>query len=123
MTMTLQQVADELRGAESDLYLHGDELADAIDAHIAAMGEPVAFMCDVSPVVGQHPTRMLSLQPFLNQHGQRVVQIPLYTAPPIDMDAVREVMGEMRDSKYFDRNGWIQDWADRLEAALAGGGK
>lgn len=36
----------------------------------------------------------------------------------VDVGAIREVIEEMRDSKYFDRNGWIQDWGDKLTRAI-----
>lgn len=39
-------------------------------------------------------------------------------AQAVDVGAIREVIVEMRDSKYFDRNGWIQDWADKLTRAI-----
>lgn len=92
-------------------------LADAIDAHIAGMGEPVATICDGWDLrfVGSAP-----IAEVVRKHGLKIGDT-LYIAPPIDLAAVREVIAELRDyGDYADRIK-LGEATDKLEAAIKGG--
>jgi len=103
MTMTLRQVSDRLRTEIDPDTLWGcaQVLADAIDVHLAGMGEPAAFTTPSMNVVfrpGRYPGN----------------GVDLYTTPPINLAAVRDVIASLRDTgdEYL---------ADKLEAAIKGG--
>ncbi|QEE24548.1 hypothetical protein CS053_08560 [Rhodanobacter glycinis] len=125
---TLEQVRDKLRNTakfERDAHMprnadSWDEMADALDAHLAGMGEPVATICDGWGLrfVGSTPIAEVA-----RKHGLKIGDA-LYTAPPIDIDAVRKVIHELRTydpsgDEYQGRHiHW--HWADKLEAAVKG---
>ena len=109
MTMTLWQVRDHLRAVDSN-GMSGDvcdELADAIDAHMAGMGEPVGYVC---------PDDRITFYVSDGWSGRVPSGTELYAAPPIDLAAVREVIAELRswDNAYPGVGGL----ANKLEAAM-----
>jgi hypothetical protein len=121
MTMTLGQVRDWHRELSSVRKKHPvfaaqakkhTEMADAIDAHMVGMGEPVAHFIETSQGNWEQAADM-----FRGQPGVR----PLYTAPPIDVAAVREVIAELR-ANVTPLDGYhspkFHAWADKLEVAM-----
>ncbi|HXS04163.1 MAG TPA: hypothetical protein VN731_06790 [Rhodanobacter sp.] len=121
MTMTLDDILEH-----SGVMLGAGKLPttdqlvawrEAIALHLAGMGEPVACRWKSRSTTRKYQWVYAA---FGSASTPPSGAESLYTAPPIDLAAVCEVIAEMRDSKYFDRNGWIQDWADKLEAAIKG---
>ena len=121
MTMTLWQVRDRLRAVDSN-GMSGDvcdELADAIDAHIAGMGEPVAWQQKRDPK--DYPDEWRECIKEVFDMISRTPDSPwvareLFASPPIDLAAVREVIAELRswDNAYPGVGGL----ANKLEAAM-----
>jgi len=126
MTMTLGQVRDWHRELSSVRKKHPvfaaqakkhTEMADAIDAHMVGMGEPVAHFIETSQGNWEQAADM-----FRGQPGVR----PLYTAPPIDLAAVREVIAELRAIRTMAPVTWfgglrLRVEIDKLEAAMPKG--
>lgn len=116
-SMTLEHVRNRLRkvgvnnlATPNEFTCH--ELADAIDAHLAGMGEPVGYL-----ITWDDPTyrgnQTLSFNRCKEADGSFV---PVFTAPPIDLAAVREVIAELRVYDIPATN----TAADKLEAAIKG---
>lgn len=121
-SMTLKQIRDQLRDLHDNLETDASTvtelrvMADAIDAHLAGMGEPVATSC-ADHVKGETGYCTFSAKvPW----GTR-----LFAAPSIALAAVREVIAEIRNSISDDgttvlKDGGMRSWADKLEAAIKG---
>lgn len=99
MSMTLKQALDDMRKVCPHEERFGDQIhewADAIDAHIAGMGEPVAWLrdsgADIEDECAVITTAIRNLFLKCNKHHVERYTIPLFTAPPIDLAAVREVI-------------------------------
>jgi hypothetical protein len=136
MTMTPEQVRDRLRSyaKDADLYASktgeslelttADELADAIDAHIAGMGEPVAWLTEDGRVISAKQKNAAIRDGGASASSVAPFRLPAYTAPPIDLAAVREVIAELRQASS-DTDCALHQFcgakADELEAAIKGG--
>jgi len=109
MTMTLDDVLEQsgVMLGVGKLPTEDQLIAwrEAIALHLAGMGEPAAFTTPSMNVVfrpGRYPGN----------------GVDLYTAPPIDLAAVREVIAEMRSVAEKDDH-LLHGWADKLESAIA----
>lgn len=92
--------------------------ADAIDAHIAGMSEPAGYLRQVDGITQWSEGREC---PSNRSGGYATPWVALYTAAPIDLAAVREVIAELRDyGDYADRIK-LGEATDKLEAAIKGG--
>jgi len=110
MTMTLDDVLEQsgvMLGAGK--LPTADQLIawrEAIALHLAGMGEPVAFTTPSMNVVfrpGRYPGN----------------GVDLYTSPPIDLAAVREVIADIRRCAGNNNAEFHRSWANKLEAAIA----
>jgi hypothetical protein len=93
-----------------------DNMADVIDAHLAGMGEPVAEV--YAGAFGIHYIGCAD-------PNKLPVGTKLYTAPPIDLAAVREVIANHRSeaaklSHDPESRDYLCEQADKLEAAIKG---
>jgi len=117
MTMTLDDVLEQsgvMLGAGK--LPTADQLVmwrEAIALHLAGIGEPVGYAC---PKTMQGYT-LGEWADFACGDKSEARSVPLYAAPPIDLAAVREVIAEMRHMSLTD--GYLNDAADKLEAAIA----
>lgn len=115
MTMTLVEVRDWLReAAKHDGSATNrrwfTRMADAIDAHLAGMGEPV-YQIRTSETTWTEISKATYENPNFSEWQHRT----LYTAPPVDIAAVREVIAEIQSLPAAEEHRWL---ADRLTAAL-----
>jgi hypothetical protein len=119
MTMTLREVSAMLRGDRSpeSLWQQSEEMADAIDAHLVGMGEPVVWRYYnlLGEVVsewidGNTPDKHFDL--CGNDITDQITVERAYLAPPIDIAAVCEVIA------ILDRDGDEWGCAAKLTAAL-----
>ena len=130
MTMTLKQVRDwhrrqaracapfEAEQAQSALH---DDMADAINAHLAGMGYPVGWIFqheETGRMSFCENDGVNNAKNFAKNYPRHVLCSPAFTAPPIDLAAVREVIAEMRHMSLTD--GYLNNAADKLEAAIKG---
>jgi hypothetical protein len=113
--MTLEQKIEALTAREESLggqrfkYVKLCEVIDTINAHIAGMGEPVGF---VKHYAQPHPDMGVIIRAELTQKVKDGAL--LYTAPPIDIAAIREVIAALQ-SVGNDHHG---AWADKLTRAI-----
>lgn len=124
MTMTLKQVLEAMNTVTAtSTDAENWQVVDwcsALSAHIAAMGEPVAWLRNDAAVARPDlhviTTAIRDIWTKVNaQHVERYT-IPLFRAPPAsgDWDAVREVIHRLRGY----RREWLDGCADKLTAAL-----
>lgn len=121
-SMTLKQIRDQLRDLHDNLETDASTvtelrvMADAIDAHLAGMGEPVATSC-ADHVKGETGYCTFSAKvPW----GTR-----LFAAPSIDLAAVRDVIAShIEEAKKLRHDPESQDYlyeqASKLEVAIKG---
>lgn len=124
-SMTLGQASDALRGLAEIIREHGtcapmavEHVADAIDAHLAGMGEPVA-QGDAS--LGRYKACGRATRAVCD--GLDGNGLGCTNAPPINLAAVREVIeSHINEAKNLRHDPESQDYlyeqADKLEAAL-----
>jgi len=99
-------------------------MADAIDAHMAGMGEPYGYLWQEksSPKTEWKFTKE---SPDAEDRKWNHI-IPLYTAPPIDIAAVRKVIAELNgyceasDGSCYGTlsTSLVLSYMDKLEAAM-----
>lgn len=124
-SLTLGQASDALRGLAKVIREHGtcapmavEHVAEAIDAHIAGMGEPVAWLAaDGSGRVIDVKAKSAGARASATASATSVYSIPIYAAPPIDIAAVRTSIANLRT--WHDEG--ADAIADDLEAAIKGG--
>jgi len=130
MTMTLWQVRDWHKqvaavNALNPKNLHAmrkhGEMADAIDAHMAGMGEPYGYLWQekLSPKTKWKFTKEA---PDAEDRKWNHI-IPLYAAPPYNLAAVREVIAELRAIRTTAPVTWfgglrLRVEIDKLEAVM-----
>jgi|SRR6185312_7478050 len=129
MTLTLKQVRDwhrrqaracapfEAEQAQSALH---DDMADAINAHLAGMGYPVGWIFqheETGRMSFCENDGVNNAKNFAKNNPRHVLCSPAFTAPPIDLAAVRKVIAEM--NAPLAPASWPVRWRDMLEAAIA----
>jgi hypothetical protein len=127
--MTLQELRDQIASLEGGDSRRKAWVA-ALDAHLAGMGEPVAWLAaDGSGRVIDVKAKSAGARASATASATSVYSIPLYAAPPIDIAAVREVIAGLRtNADDLDRIDvcpmlatHLRNGADKLEAAIKGG--
>ena len=147
MTMTLKEVRNQIASLEGDDSRRKAWVA-AIDAHIAGIGEPVAWMCETLngyvafsrdgkfpcnagkvTALYTHPAAPVGV-PVATLHADGYWawngipphesnyagwKMAVYTAPPIDIAVVREVIADL---EKFSTSGRDVRLAAKLTAAL-----
>lgn len=120
--MTREQVRDwhrQIAATKAAGHLaskfHSDA-ADALDAHLAAMGEPVTEVIAQDLAHHGSPRAIKHLYPIRHESDLLRPGTKLYLASPAsgDWDKVREVIHRLRGY----RREWLDGCADKLTAAL-----
>jgi len=119
MTMTLDDVLEQSGVMLGDGKLPtADQLIawrEAIALHLAGMGEPAAWMTICKCVGHDYGKKRFDGMPIQSLQPGYYEHVPLYTAPPINLAAVREVIASL----YAPGHPVMTAAADKLEAAIA----
>lgn len=113
--MTLQELRDQIASLEGDDSRRKAWVA-VLDAHLAGMGEPVAK-------VAKNESGQIYIEFRHKKSIASFIGAEFYTAPPINLAAVREVIAELRESADGPGTTFVTDddllwYANKLEAAI-----